>query len=130
MRSRSARRAGTPSLRNVELTGPYFHNGPDGNDTTGLAPNLSNLDADIESLGLTTQENTDLVAFLKRPLTDDRVRWERGPFDHPELSVANGHLGNESGVIDLNLAACSACRACASRMSACRSHTRRDTLGR
>jgi cytochrome c peroxidase len=113
----------TPSLRNVELTGPYFHNGgtatlegvvdfynrggdrrgPDGNDTTGLAPNLSNLDADIESLGLTTQEKADLVAFLKRPLTDDRVRWEKAPFDHPELSVANGHLGNESGVLDLTL---------------------------
>jgi cytochrome c peroxidase len=113
----------TPSLRNAELTGPYFHNGgtatlegvvdfynrggdrrgPNGNDTTGFPPNLSNLDADIESLGLTASEKTDLVAFLKRPLTDDRVRWERAPFDHPELTVANGHLGNESAVTDLNL---------------------------
>lgn len=113
----------TPSLRNVELTGPYFHNGgqatleqvvdfynrggdrrgPDGNDTTGFSPNGSNLDADIAPLGLTSQEKADLVAFLKRPLTDDRVRWEKAPFDHPELLVAHGHLGNESAVVDLNL---------------------------
>ena len=113
----------TPSLRNVELTGPYFHNGgqatleqvvafynrggdrrgPDGNDTTGLTPNGSNLDADIEPLGLTAQEQADLVAFLKRPLTDDRVRWERAPFDHPELLVPNGHPLSESLVLDLNL---------------------------
>jgi hypothetical protein len=113
----------TPSLRNAELTGPYFHNGgqatleqvvdfynrggdrrgPDGNDTTGFGPNGSNLDADIASLGLTAQEKADLVAFLKRPLTDDRVRWEKAPFDHPGLTIANGHLGNESLVTDLNL---------------------------
>jgi cytochrome c peroxidase len=113
----------TPSLRNAELTGPFFHNGgqatleqvvefynrggdrrgPDGNDTTGLSPNGSNLDADIEPLGLTTQDKADLVAFLKRPLTDDRVRWERAPFDHPELSVAHGAVGNEHLVTDLNL---------------------------
>lgn len=43
------------------------------------------------------------MAFLKRPLTDDRVRWERAPFDHPGLLIANGHLGNESLVTDLNL---------------------------
>jgi hypothetical protein len=105
------------------LTGPYFHNGgqatleqvvdfynrggdrrgPDGNDTTGFGPNGSNLDADISPLGLTDQERADLAAFLKRPLTDDRVRWERAPFDHPGLLVANGHLGNESLVTDLNL---------------------------
>jgi cytochrome c peroxidase len=113
----------TPSLRNAELTGPYFHNGgqatleqvvdfynrggdrrgPDGNDTTGLGPNGSNLDADIEPLGLTAQEKADLVAFLKRPLTDDRVRWEKAPFDHPELLVPHGHVGDEHLVTDLNL---------------------------
>jgi hypothetical protein len=43
------------------------------------------------------------VAFLKRPLTDDRVRWEKAPFDHPELLVPNGQLGNESATLDLNL---------------------------
>jgi cytochrome c peroxidase len=105
----------TPTLRNVELTGPYFHNGgqatlaqvvefynrggdrrgEDGNDTTGFGVHPSNLDPDIEVLNLTDQEKSDLVAFLGRPLTDDRVRWEKAPFDHPELTVANGATGNE-----------------------------------
>ena len=111
-----------PSLRNVELTGPYFHNGgastleqvvafynrggdrrgPDGNDTTGLGVNRSNLDADIDALGLTADEQADLVAFLERPLTDERVRWEAAPFDHPGLLVPDGNLGDEHRVLDFN----------------------------
>ena len=83
----------TPGLRNVELTGPFFHNGgqatlrqvvefydrggdrrsTSGNgDTTGFDGNPSNLDADITELDLTEQEIDDLVAFMKA-LTDDRV---------------------------------------------------------
>jgi len=105
----------TPILRNVELTGPYFHNGgqatleqvvafydrggdrrgEDRNDTTGFGVNPTNVDPDIVALHLTDQEIADLVAFLKRPLTDDRVRWEMAPFDHPELTVANGASGFE-----------------------------------
>lgn len=112
-----------PTLRNVELTGPYFHNGgqatleqvvafydrggdrrgEDGNDTTGFEANRSNLDPDIQVLGLTEQDQADLVAFLKRPLTDERVRWEKAPFDHPELPITNGALGNEVQVQDLTL---------------------------
>jgi cytochrome c peroxidase len=113
-----------PGLRNVELTGPYFHNGSrstieqvvafynrggdrrgqDGDDTTGFnnadagENNLSNHDADIKVLGLTDQERADLAAFLKRPLTDERVRWERAPFDHPHLAIPDGHPGDESTV--------------------------------
>lgn len=106
-----------PGLRNIELTGPYFHNGgtetleqvvefydrggdrrgPDGNDTTGFGPNDTNLDPDIERLELTPEEKADLVAFLKT-LTDDRVRWERAPFDHPQILVPNGHPGDENNV--------------------------------
>ena len=33
------------------------------------------------------------VNFLKS-LTDDRVRYEKAPFDHPELVVPPGHTGN------------------------------------
>jgi cytochrome c peroxidase len=120
----------TPSLRNVALTAPYFHNGgaksleevvefydrggnrcgQNVNDTTGSGPNGqgtifndlcqgnqslpagrgSNLDPDIQDLGLSTQQKTDLVAFLKA-LTDNRVRCHAGPFDHPELFITNGH---------------------------------------
>ncbi len=107
-----------PTLRNVELTGPYFHNGSrksleevvefynrggdsrgsQSNNTTGYGANGSNLDADIEPLGLTIAEMADLVAFLKRPLTDPRVLCDRAPFDHPELRVPNGHVGDNRAV--------------------------------
>lgn len=97
----------TPTLRNVELTGPYFHNG--GAATLHQVvefynrggnfhdQNLADLDADITSLGLSTDEKTALVEFLKS-LTDDRVRFHAAPFDHPQLVVANGHAGSTSAV--------------------------------
>lgn len=105
-----------PTLRNVELTGPYFHNGgyatldsvlefynrggnrrflSTGGDTTGLAGgNDSNLDQDIFPLSLTKADRDDIVAFLKS-LTDERVRWEKAPFDHPALKIPNGSAGDE-----------------------------------
>jgi len=104
-----------PGLRNIALTGPYFHNGsrstleqvvefynrggdrrgPVGNDTTGFGANLSNLDPDINPLGMTPAERTDLVAFLRNGLTDPRVAWERAPFDHPSLVIPDGAVGDE-----------------------------------
>jgi cytochrome c peroxidase len=39
--------------------------------------------------GFSAQEQSDLVAFLKS-LTDERVRYHRAPFDHPQLFVPNG----------------------------------------
>jgi hypothetical protein len=112
----------TPSLRNIALTQPYFHNGsrftleqvvefynrggdrrgPDGNDTTGLpasaAPDggLSNVHPAIHPIGLTDAEKADLVAFLRNALTDRRVACQKAPFDHPGLRVTNGHLGDET----------------------------------
>lgn len=116
----------TPSLRNAELTGPYMHHGgmatleqvvafynrggdrrgPNGNDTTGWDANFwgqnnSNLDPDITPLGLTDQEQADIVAFIKS-LTDERVRCERAPFDHPALKNFNGHVGDYLSVKDMN----------------------------
>ena len=115
----------TPSLRNVALTRPYFHNGsrftleqvvefynrggdrrgPDGNDSSGFmdpgAPNggASNVHPVIRPMGLTDIEKADLVAFLRNALTDRRVACEQAPFDHPELSVFNGHKGNSQVVL-------------------------------
>jgi len=120
----------TPSLRNVELTGPYFHNGAyatldqvvefynRGGNHRGPADNSSgtsgfdhspqwgnnptNLDIDIQPLGLSVQERADLVAFLKG-LTDERVRCEKAPFDHPSLINFNGHSSvdqNNDGKLD------------------------------
>jgi cytochrome c peroxidase len=105
----------TPSLRNVALTGPYFHNGGQatlgqvvafynrggdrvdvaGGDSTGVP---SNLDADIQRLGLTRAEQLDLVTFLES-LTDNRVPCEQAPFDHPELRIPNGHPGDQFSVV-------------------------------
>ena len=82
-----------PTLRNVEFTGPYMHNGGmstleqvmafynRGGDIVG--PELAD---NIEPLDLTEEQLADLVAFL-RALTDDRVLHRRAPFDHPELLV-------------------------------------------
>ena len=86
-----------PGLRNVELTGPYMHNGSMKNleevlDFYNRGGNVSNPHhvADVVfPRSLTDQERQDLLAFLKS-LTDERVRWEQAPFDHPELWVAEG----------------------------------------
>jgi len=106
-----------PSLRNVELTGPYFHNGsrstleqviefynrggdrqgPLWADTSGYGPNPTNLAPAIQPLHLQPKDISNLVAFLKS-LTDERVRWEQAPFDHPGLTVANGEHGDEHQV--------------------------------
>lgn len=91
----------TPGLRNAELTGPYFHNG-------GMATlrqvvqfynrggnfcsfNLRDLDASIKPLGLTTVQEKQLVAFLGS-LTDSRVKYQKAPFDHPELRIPDDGL--------------------------------------
>jgi cytochrome c peroxidase len=96
-----------PGLRNVELTGPYFHNG--GQATLRQVvdfysrkgdfakANEDNLDVDIVNLQLNPTEKHALVAFLLK-LTDDRVRYEKAPFDHPSLCVPNGHPGGPGGV--------------------------------
>lgn len=96
-----------PGLRNVELTAPFFHNGGmatlrqvvdfyQGAGEYSLV-NQDNLDPDILDLRLTAEEKGALVAFLKA-LTDERVRHERMPFDHPELFVPNGHPRDELSV--------------------------------
>ena len=97
----------TPGLRNVELTGPYFHNGGQltlrqvvdfYNRGGDFAQNNSdNVDAGIRPLNFTEEQKTSLVAFLVS-LTDDRVRYERAPFDHPQLFITNGHPGDQNAV--------------------------------
>jgi cytochrome c peroxidase len=94
----------TPQLRNVELTGPYFHNGGqltlmqvvDFYNRGGDFDN-SQIDENIHTLGLAEQDKRDLVNFLLA-LTDERVAYERAPFDHPSLCVANGQVGDSSSV--------------------------------
>lgn len=86
-----------PSLRNVELTGPYMHNGSMKNleeviefyNRGGNLINANHFETFVFPQGFSTQEKSDLIAFLKS-LTDERVRWEKAPFDHPELTIPNG----------------------------------------
>lgn len=80
-----------PSLRNVGLRAPYFHNGGKatledvvafyarGGDFRG-APNIA-----IQPFAADPQQRAALVAFLRRALTDPRVAAGTAPFDHPTL---------------------------------------------
>jgi len=95
-----------PGLRNIELTGPYMHNG-------GMATleqviefysrfgNLDNANKHslLDSIALADNpvQRANLIAFLKT-FTDERVRYERAPFDHPEIAIPNGHQGNHQSV--------------------------------
>jgi len=90
----------TPGLRNVELTAPYFHNGNSYSlaevvefyTRGGNFPNNTQLSAamqPIRNLRNQPDKQADLVEFLKA-LTDERVRNETAPFDHPELVIPNG----------------------------------------
>jgi cytochrome c peroxidase len=91
----------TPGLRNIELTAPYFHNG--GYLTLEQVVDFYNRGGDIRPqsalapLNLTDSEQAELVAFLKS-MTDERVRSEKAPFDHPQLFIPNGHPGDSTFV--------------------------------
>ena len=61
--------------------------------------NRDNVRNFIRPLGLTADEKGALVAFLKS-LTDERVRFERAPFDHPQIFVPDGHPGDRSQVVN------------------------------
>jgi len=104
MRSAAAGSFKIPTLRNVELTGPYMHNGSLATleEVVEFYTRGGNFDPDAKHFGtvfpqvelrLSASKRRDLVAFLKT-LTDERVRFERAPFDHPELPVRHGHAGD------------------------------------
>ena len=95
----------TPGLRNVELTGPYFHNG-------GVATlrqvvqffnrggnfcrfNQKDISPHIQPLDLSEAQEEQLVDFLVS-LTDERVRYKKAPFDHPELRIPEDGLATST----------------------------------
>jgi cytochrome c peroxidase len=97
-----------PGLRNVALTGPFFHNGDAATlmqvvelySRGGDFQPIVGREGPISPLGtpdLNAEEKQAIVAFLES-LTDDRVRYERAPFDHPQLFVVDGHPGDETHV--------------------------------
>jgi hypothetical protein len=96
-----------PSLRNVALTAPYFHNG--GQATLKQAVQFYNrggdfrehnsqfIDFEIGKLNLTETQIDAIVSFLEA-LTDERVLQQKAPFDRPQLFVPNGATGNTTSV--------------------------------
>ncbi|UXI02482.1 cytochrome-c peroxidase [Photobacterium sp. TY1-4] len=113
-----------PLLHNIELTGPYMHNGslstleqvvdfysrggnrrltnpnnPFGGDSSGHNGQNTNLAFNLGPVNLNDEDKHALVAYLKS-LTDERVRWEQAPFDHPQLFIPVGHVGDEHSVVD------------------------------
>jgi cytochrome c peroxidase len=100
-----------PSLRNVALTAPYFHNGDaltlrqvvELYSRGGNVAPIRELDGTpIEPLGipaLAPDEIDALVAFMET-LTDERVLYQRAPFDHPQIFVPNGHPGDTTHTMD------------------------------
>jgi cytochrome c peroxidase len=90
-----------PSLRNIELTGPYFHNG--GTLTLKQAVefyarhgdfadvNDPNIDVGLAMVQNITDADADLIVKFLLTLTDDRVKIQAAPFDHPQIFLPNGH---------------------------------------
>lgn len=88
-------------LRNVELTGPFFHNGGQATleqviEFYARGGDFGTNNGAIRPFRATAAQKAALVAFLKA-LTDERVRYDRAPFDHPELCIPNGHLAAVPG---------------------------------
>jgi len=103
----------TPSLRNIALTGPYFHNGgagtleqviqfyARGSDFAEI--NAQDLDADVDGVGQIrnkASKQAALTAFLAEALLDPRVATRSGVFCTPSLPLKDGYDGNELFVVD------------------------------
>lgn len=94
-----------PSLRNVQLRAPLFHNGKkaaieDVVDFYNRGGDISEPNvppAFIHPLNLSIRQKTDLAAFLKRPLTDPRVAAETPPFDRPVVYAESSRVPVVSG---------------------------------
>jgi hypothetical protein len=98
-----------PTLRNIELTAPYMHNGGHltlfdviafyARGADFGAENIADLDPAVAGIGglrASPARVATLEAFL-RTFTDPRVRNESGPFDHPSILLENGILVEATG---------------------------------
>ena len=95
----------TVSLRNVGLRAPYFHNGRFAalEDVVDFYNRGGDFDAPnidhnrIRPIGLSAQQRSDLVAFLRNALTDPRVAAGQAPFDRPMLYTESGRVPQING---------------------------------
>jgi hypothetical protein len=96
-----------PTLRNIELTGPYMHNGSMATleqvlEFYARQGNFYNENLHFQVSGISSSVNSpanraDLIAYLKS-FTDERVRYQKAPFDHPEVVGPHGQVGDEQFV--------------------------------
>lgn len=93
-----------PGLRNIEHRAPYMHNGRFATLEDVVAFynrggdfNAPNKAPAMQPLGLSAAQMADLVAFLRRPLTDPRVTNQTGPFDQPTLYTQSNRVPLVSG---------------------------------
>lgn len=104
----------TPTLRNVSLRAPYFHNG--GKATLAEVIQFYNQGGDflpnsplIQPLGLNAPQRNNLEVFLATALLDPRVAQALPPFDHPRLQPyfmrgdANGDSNFDLGDVIVTL---------------------------
>jgi len=102
-----------PGMRNIELTAPYMHNGGmldlldvvefytrGGNFPVQNRDDRDALIAQIDFLQNNPTGQAALVDFMMA-LTDDRVREEAAPFDHPEIFIPNGETNGADDFIVL-----------------------------
>jgi hypothetical protein len=84
------------------LRGPLANSGP-GADTHPVGDCVSGDGFSEGGIdpgdGLDEFDRANLVAWMKA-LTDERVRYSKAPFDHPQLFVPNGHPGDHLTVTD------------------------------
>jgi len=97
-----------PQLYNIELTGPFMHDGGmstldqvvdhymrGGNFQYFQGKGNPEIDQNFMfAFGANEEDRQAIIAFLKT-LTDERVLYERAPFDHPQLIVPHGHPGDQ-----------------------------------
>jgi len=81
------------SMATLEQVVEFYARGTDFGDL-----NFRNRAPDVRGFDITEEEKADLVAFLEA-LTDPRVRHQRAPFDHPELPLKAGHVGDHEAVV-------------------------------
>ena len=84
------------------MNGPYFHNGGEltlkqtvefyarhGDFADVNEPNMDVGLAMVQNIG---DADADLIVKFLLSLTDERVRWEQAPFDHPQIIIPNGQI--------------------------------------
>ena len=102
-------------LRNVKFTGPYFHNGSKMNlteavnfyETAGSMTtlNFNNLDAGLRIFNLGPTDTAAMIEMMETGLTDWRLAYEEGKFDHPQICVPHGHHPDTGATILVDIPA-------------------------